>query len=102
MISVDAVISRTIIPPNVKQIPVFISHDSQEHQLVNITSGNTAQNIVQKLGFTRVSWKICSGIAADDRNAKGEEHDFDDFALRIPEQLDDIINFLEGLGLAKP
>lgn len=100
MITVETVISRTTIPSEVKETPVLIDHDGHANLPVKVAAGKTAHDIVQKLGFTQVSWKVCSGPAADEGDEKNEPA-FDDFTLRVPEQLDDITRFFEGVGLAK-
>jgi len=61
---------------------------------VNINAGHTAQEIIQKAGFTQISWKVYSGIAVnvDKSKQKPEDRGHSDFTLNIPELLDSIIH----------
>lgn len=99
--TVDTVTAKTMLPSGMKEIPVFIDHDDLANLPVKVAAGNTAQDIVQKLGFTHVSWRICAGPATDQGDEKKIDPEYDDFTLRVPEQLDDINHFFEDVGLAK-
>ncbi|KAL2006733.1 hypothetical protein VTN00DRAFT_9401 [Thermoascus crustaceus] len=62
--------------------PIFLSH-GEDDKWVDVSLGKTAHNVLIRLGFQNVSWKSYTG-------AEGDGH-----WLKEPEQLDDIVKFLE-------